>query len=47
MNKNWYKTEEEAILAEKLIEKEKDALEKWLNGDTSGYLELWSKHGSV
>lgn len=44
MNKNWYKTEEEANLAEKLIEKEKDALEKWLNGDTSGYLELWSKH---
>lgn len=42
-NNKWYKTEEEAKLAEKLINMEKEALEKWFNGDTSGYLKLWSK----
>lgn len=41
--KNWYKTAEEAKLAEKLIGMEKDALELWFNGDSTGYRDLWSK----
>jgi len=36
------KTENEA-LTEKIIGLEKGALDKWFNGDTSGYLDIWSK----
>lgn len=39
----WYKNEEEQQLAEYLIGLEKAALDKWFNGDTSGYEQLWSK----
>lgn len=38
-----YSTEEQA-LANYLIGLEKAALDRWFNGDTSGYRELWSKH---
>lgn len=40
----WYKNKEEQYLAEHIIGLEKAALDKWLNGDTSGYEQLWSKH---
>ena len=40
---NWYKNEEEKKLAEHIISLEKDALDKWFKGDTSGYANLWSK----
>lgn len=40
----WYKNEEEQQLAEYLIGLEKAALDKWFDGDTSGYEQLWSKH---
>lgn len=36
-------TEEEHKLAEHIIGLEKAALDKWFNGDTSGYEQLWSK----
>lgn len=36
-------TENEKELAEHIISLEKAALDKWFNGDTSGYRELWSK----
>ncbi len=36
-------TEEQRKLADELIAMEKDALDKYFNGDMSGYLELWSK----
>ena len=36
-------TEEERKLAEQIIGLEKSALDKWFNGDTSGYEQLWSK----
>ncbi|MEU5416053.1 hypothetical protein [Streptomyces clavifer] len=36
-------TEEQKQLAEHLIGLEKSALDKWLNGDVSGYRELWSR----
>jgi len=36
------KTENDA-LAEKIIGLEKGALDKWFKGDTSGYLDIWSK----
>lgn len=36
-------TEEERQLADHIIGLEKSALDKWLNGDTSGYEHLWSK----
>lgn len=36
-------TEEECKLAEHIIGLEKAALDKWFNGDTSGYEQLWSK----
>lgn len=39
----WYKNEEEQQLAEHLIGLERAALDKWFNGDTSGYEQLWSK----
>ena len=32
MNNNWYKNEEEEMLAEKLISMEKAALKKWFTG---------------
>ncbi|KAK8864812.1 hypothetical protein M9Y10_010337 [Tritrichomonas musculus] len=35
---------EESKLAEHVISLEKAALDKWFKGDTSGYLELWSKN---
>jgi ketosteroid isomerase-like protein len=37
-------TIEERKLAEHIIGLEKSALDKWFNGDTSGYEQLWSKH---
>lgn len=37
-------TEEERKLAQHIIGLEKSALDKWFNGDTSGYEQLWSKH---
>lgn len=36
-------TEEERKLAKHIIGLEKAALDKWFNGDTSGYEQLWSK----
>lgn len=36
-------TEEERKLAEHIIGLEKAALNKWFNGDTSGYEQLWSR----
>lgn len=39
----WYKNEEERQLAEHIIGLEKAALDKWFNGDTSGYEQLWSR----
>jgi len=36
-------TDRERELAEYLIGLEKAALDKWFNGDTSGYERLWSK----
>ncbi len=36
-------TSEQAQLAELIIKLEKQALDKWFKGDTSGYRELWSK----
>lgn len=38
-----YKNKEEKQLAEYIIGLEESALEKWFNGDTSGYAQLWSK----
>jgi len=43
MNTEWYKTAEERQLAEALIEMERKALDKFMNGDGSLYAELWSK----
>lgn len=40
---SWYKNEEECQLAEYIIGLERAALDKWFNGDTSGYEQLWSK----
>ena len=43
-SKKWkYNSPEEEKLAEYIINLEKKALDKWKNGDTSGYAELWSK----
>ena len=39
----YYKTDEERRLAEELIALERGALDKWFNGDTSGYAALWSR----
>ena len=39
----YYKTDEERRLAEELIALERSALDKWFNGDTSGYAALWSR----
>ncbi|MBO4258221.1 DUF4440 domain-containing protein [Streptomyces griseorubiginosus] len=36
-------TDEQKQLAEHLIGLEKSALDKWFNGDVSGYRELWSR----
>ncbi|WP_300913663.1 DUF4440 domain-containing protein [Bacteroides acidifaciens] len=38
-----YKNEEEKTLAEHIIGLERAALDKWFNGDTSGYEQLWSE----
>ena len=37
-------TPEQKALAEKIIAMEKDALDKFYRGDTSGYQKLWSKN---
>ena len=42
-NKNWYKNEEKAKLAEYIIGLERKALDRWFQGDSSGYRELWSE----
>lgn len=42
-NKEWSYSPEEEQLAEHIIGLEKAALDKWFNGDTSGYADLWSK----
>lgn len=39
----WYKDENEQHLAEHIIGLEKSALDKFFNGDMSGYRNLWSK----
>ena len=36
-------TGEQQRIAEEVIALEKDALDKYFQGDMSGYLELWSK----
>lgn len=36
-------TEEQQKLAQEIIALEKDALDKYFQGDMTGYLELWSK----
>ncbi|AXE40024.1 hypothetical protein [Acidipropionibacterium virtanenii] len=36
-------TAEQTRLAEHLIDLEKGALDKWFNGDVSGYREIWSR----
>lgn len=38
-----YKNKEEKTLAEHIIGLERTALDKWFNGDTSGYERLWSE----
>lgn len=38
-----YRNEEEKQLADHIIGLEEAALEKWFEGDTSGYAQLWSK----
>ncbi len=39
----WYGNETEQHLAEHIIGLEKSALDKWFNGDTFGYEQLWSE----
>ena len=39
-----YRNDDEKQMAEYIIGLEKSALEKWFNGDVSGYAGLWSKH---
>lgn len=36
-------TEEQKSLAEEIISLEKGALDKWFNGDSFGYREIWSE----
>ncbi|WP_143462334.1 nuclear transport factor 2 family protein [Levilactobacillus enshiensis] len=36
-------TNETTTLTDKIIALEKDALDKWFKGDTSGYLTIWSQ----
>lgn len=36
-------TAEDQALAAKLVEKERNALDKWFKGDVSGYAALWSQ----
>ena len=43
MNTEWYKTGEERQMAQTLIDMERKALNKFMNGDTSLYAELWSQ----
>lgn len=40
-------TEEERKLADHITGLEKSALDKWFNGDTSGYEQLWSKRSFI
>lgn len=43
-NAAWhYDSREQEALAEHIIGLEKSALDKWFNGDTSGYEKLWSR----
>lgn len=39
----WYRNKDEQNLAEYIIGLEKSALDKFFNGDMSGYRQLWSK----
>ncbi len=39
-----YQSKEQEALAQHIISLEKGALDKWFNGDTSGYSNLWSHH---
>lgn len=43
MENIWYKNEDERKLAAEIISLEKAALDKWFDGNSSGYVELWSK----
>lgn len=44
-NAAWlYDSKEQEALAQHIIGLEKAALDKWFNGDTSGYDRLWSRH---
>ncbi len=41
--KEWkYESKDQESLAKQIISLEKSALDKWFNGDTSGYSNLWS-----
>jgi len=43
-NAAWhYDSKEQEVLAQYIIGLEKAALDKWFNGDTSGYDRLWSR----
>ena len=43
-NATWhYDSKEREALAQYIIGLEKAALDKWFNGDTSGYNRLWSR----
>lgn len=37
-------TAEKQAIAEQIVDLEKNALDRWFKGDTSGYKELWSKY---
>lgn len=43
-NPSWRYSDQEQQLAEQIIALEKGALDKWFNGDSSGYIELWSEN---
>jgi len=42
-NSNLYDSKEREVLAQHIIGLERAALDKWFNGDTSGYEKLWSR----
>ncbi|WP_281635400.1 nuclear transport factor 2 family protein [Flavobacterium marginilacus] len=42
-NTLWKYSDEQQQLAKQIIDLEMTALDKWFNGDSSGYRDLWSK----